>query len=254
MPSKALYIIEWIKNYFAKNGPNAKAVIGISGGKDSTIAAALCVKALGTDRVVGVLMPQGNQHDIDDSRRVCALLGIRSFEIDIGPACSALYCSIDEGYDYDHTCRNIPAVATNTPARIRMATLYAVAAMVGGRVCNTSNASEVYVGYSTKWGDGAGDFAPLRDFTVGEVLEIGHALGLPKELVEKTPEDGMSGKTDEENMGILYEDIDNVVRDHVYWVQPDVYQVIEARHQAAAHKANSVNIEHPSYLEWRYLD
>ena len=254
MPSKTHYITEWIKNYFAKNGPNSKAVIGISGGKDSTVAAALCVKALGKDRVIGVLMPQDVQHDIDDSRRVCELLGIPSFEIDIGPACNALYSSIDEGYDYDHTCRNTPAVATNTPARIRMATLYAVAAMVGGRVCNTSNASEVYVGYSTKWGDGVGDFAPLRDFTVGEVLEIGYALGLPKDLVEKTPEDGLSGKTDEENMGIRYEDIDDVVRDHVHWVGLDTYQTIEARHRAAAHKANSVNIEHPSYLEWRYLD
>lgn len=250
MPSKTLYLIEWIKNYFAKNGPNAKAVIGISGGKDSTIAAALCVKALGKDRVVGVLMPQGNQHDIDDSHRVCELLGIKSYTINIGDVCSMLF----EDFINNTNLPLTDQIETNAPARIRMNVLYMVAAAVGGRVCNTSNASEVYVGYSTKWGDGVGDFAPLRDFTVGEVLEIGHALGLPKDLVEKTPEDGMSGKTDEENMGILYEDIDNVVRDHVYWVQPDAYQAIEARHRAAAHKANSVNIEHPSYLEWRYLD
>lgn len=255
MPSKTFYITQWIKNYFAKNGPNAKAVIGVSGGKDSTVAAALCVRALGKDRVLGVLMPQDVQYDIDDSRRVCELLGIQSIEVDIGPACDRIYKAIDEAvYDNDATCRDNSMVATNTPARIRMTTLYAVAAMVGGRVCNTSNASEVYVGYSTKWGDGVGDFAPLRDFTVGEVLEIGHALGLPKDLVEKTPEDGLSGKTDEENMGIRYEDIDNVVRDHVHWVNPDAYQAIEARHRAAAHKANSVNIEHPSYHEWRYLD
>lgn len=250
MPSKTLYIIEWIKNYFAKNGPNAKAVIGISGGKDSTIAAALCVKALGKDRVIGVLMPQHVQSDIQDSLRVCEALGIKSYIINIGATCDKLNQGFMDGSDLQIN----PQILTNMPARIRMTTLYMVAAAVGGRVCNTSNASEVYVGYSTKWGDGVGDFAPLRDFTVGEVLEIGHALGLPKDLVEKTPADGMSGKTDEENMGILYEDIDNVVRDHVYWVHPDAYQAIEARHRAAAHKANSVNIEHPSYLEWRYLD
>ena len=247
MPSKTLYITEWIKNYFAKNGPNAKAVIGISGGKDSTIAAALCVKALGKDRVIGVLMPQHVQSDIQDSLRVCETLGIKSYIINIGATCDKLNQGFMDGSDLQINSQ----ILTNMPARIRMTTLYMVAAAVGGRVCNTSNASEVYVGYSTKWGDGVGDFAPLRDFTVGEVLEIGHALGLPKDLVEKTPADGMSGKTDEENMGILYEDIDNVVRDHVHWVQPDAYQAIEARHRAAAHKANSVNIEHPSYAEWR---
>ena len=249
MPSKTLYITEWIKNYFAKNGPNAKAVIGISGGKDSTIAAALCVRALGKDRVVGVMMPQHVQADITDSYRVCDFLGINSYVINIGATCDKLNQGFMDGSDLLIT----PQILTNMPARIRMTALYMVAAAVGGRVCNTSNASEVYVGYSTKWGDGVGDFAPLRDFTVGEILEIGHALGLPKDLVEKTPADGLSGKSDEENMGIRYEDIDNVIRDHVHLVHPDAYQAIEARHRAAAHKANSVNIEHPSYTEWQYL-
>ena len=250
MPSKTLYITEWIKNYFAKNGPNAKAVIGISGGKDSTIAAALCVRALGKDRVIGVLMPCGVQHDIDDAKYVCEVLGIQSYEINIGLVMDALTEVIPEelfGYRND-------IYYTNTPARLRMTILYGIAGLVGGRVCNTSNASEVYVGYSTKWGDGVGDFAPLRDFTVGEILEIGHALGLPRELVDKTPEDGMSGKTDEENMGIHYEDIDDVIRNRAHLVHPIDYQAIEEHHRAAAHKANSVNIEHPSYAEWRYFD
>ena len=133
------HLTEWIKDYFVTNGPEAKAVIGISGGKDSTVAAALLVRALGPKRVIGVMMPQDVQHDIDDARGVCECLGISSYEIDIGPACSALYRCMDEGINFDHQVKNISAVSTNTPSRMRMTTLYAVAAMVHGRVANTCN-------------------------------------------------------------------------------------------------------------------
>lgn len=229
-------IKKFIKDYFVNNGtPDTKAVIGISGGKDSTIAAKLLVDALGKHRVIGVLMPQGNQRDIEDSRQVCELLDITSYEINIGPACDALYRAIDEGYDYDHSVANNPTIATNTPSRIRMATLYAVAAAVGGRVCNTGNASEAFIGYTTKYGDLAGDFALLKNFTVTEVLEIGDYLGLPWSLVHKVPSDGMSGKSDEENIGVPYKVIDAYLMFDLY---PDqfYYEKMIAAHDRNIHK------------------
>ena len=229
-------IKEFIKDYFVNNGtPNTRAVIGISGGKDSTIAAKLLVDALGPHRVIGVLMPQDVQRDIDDSREVCKLLGIKSYEIDIGPACNALYREIDESYDYDHKVADNPAIATNTPSRIRMTTLYAIAAAVGGRVCNTGNASEAFVGYTTKYGDLAGDFALLRNFTVTEVFQIGDYLGLPYELVHKLPSDGMSGKSDEENIGVPYRVIDDYL---MYGIYPDqfYYEKMIAAHDRNIHK------------------
>jgi NAD+ synthase len=201
------YIVNWIKDYFKCNGPEAKAVIGISGGKDSTIAAALCVEALGRDRVIGVLMPQGDQSDIADSYRVCRILGIENYEINIDQACFHI-CA---GLLKNNLDALNPQVQTNLPARIRMATLYAVAAAVGGRVCNTSNMSEIYVGYSTKWGDNVGDFGPLRNLTKTEVVRLGHELGLPADLIDKAPADGMSGLTDEDNLGFAYEDVDRVI-------------------------------------------
>lgn len=229
-------IKNFIKDYFVNNGtPNTRAVIGISGGKDSTIAAKLLVDALGPHRVIGVLMPQDVQRDIDDSREVCKLLGIKSYEIDIGPACNALYREIDESYDYDHKVADNPAIATNTPSRIRMATLYAIAAAVGGRVCNTGNASEAFVGYTTKYGDLAGDFALLRNFTVTEVFQIGDYLGLPYELVHKLPSDGMSGKSDEENIGVPYRVIDDYL---MYGIYPDqfYYEKMMTAHKRNIHK------------------
>ena len=231
------HIVDEIKHYFVKNGnENTKAVIGISGGKDSTIAAALLVRALGTERVYGVMMPQGDQSDISDSRKVCEILGIPHCEINIGSACSALYRVIDEGYDYDHCVRNNPVVATNTPARMRMTTLYAMAAVVGGRVINTGNASELYVGYTTKYGDLAGDFAILRDYYVRDVYAIGDVLTeLPHELVHKTPGDGMSGKSDEDNMGFTYEVLDAYLLDEVNPDYETLYKIIE-RHKRNDHK------------------
>ena len=204
--------INWIKDYF-KDNPDGKAIIGISGGKDSTVAAALCVEALGADRVIGVLMPQGKQNDISDSYEVCGHLGIQSYKINIGAICNGLCNLIDMEYDYDKCCINNPMIKTNLPARIRMTTLYAMAALYpNSRVVNTCNRSEDYVGYSTKYGDAAGDFSPLGNLTVREVLEIGDDLGLPEHLVHKAPSDGMCGKTDEDNLGFTYQELDDYIR------------------------------------------
>ena len=227
--------VNWIKEYF-KDNPDGKAIIGISGGKDSTIAAALCVEALGADRVVGVMMPQGQQKDIADSIEVCKLLGITNFTIDIGGSVNSLCHAFDMEVDYDRCILNNPMVATNLPARIRMATLYTVAAFYpNSRVVNTCNRSEDYVGYSTKYGDAAGDFSPLGNLTVREVLEIGDELGLPKHLVHKAPSDGMCGKTDEDNLGFTYEQLDNYILG-TGAVDEETIEKIEHLHRVTRHK------------------
>ena len=228
--------IKWIKQYFIDTG-GEKAIIGISGGKDSTIAAALCVDALGRENVIGVLMPQGKQKDIADSIAVCELLGIHYLNINIGSTINSLCREIDDAYDYDHCCINNPMIKTNLPARIRMTTLYAVAALYpNSRVVNTCNASEDYVGYSTKYGDAAGDFSPLGNLTVREVLVVGDDLGLPSHLVHKAPSDGMCGKTDEDNLGFTYEQFDNYIEGKVHLVPDEVVKKIERLHRATRHK------------------
>lgn len=235
MLQKTEAVINWIREQF-KDIPDGKAIIGISGGKDSTIAAALCVRALGADRVVGVLMPQGAQKDINDSREVCEHLGIYHMEINIGYVCSHLCGLIDEEYDFDKCCINNPMIKTNLPARIRMTTLYAVAALYpNSRVVNTCNYSEDFVGYSTKYGDAAGDFSPLGGLTVREVLEIGDDLGLPKHLVHKPPSDGMCGKTDEDNLGFTYEELDGFLLGESS-LAPETMSKVARLHKATRHK------------------
>mgnify|MGYP003307531910 CR=1 FL=1 len=227
--------IKWIQDYF-KDNPDGKAIIGISGGKDSTIAAALCVEALGANRVIGVLMPQGYQSDITDSRDVCKHLGIYHMEINIGAICNGLCNLIDMEYDFDKCCINNPMIKTNLPARIRMTTLYAVAALYpNSRVVNTCNRSEDFVGYSTKYGDAAGDFSPLGNLTVREVLAIGDDLDLPTHLVHKAPSDGMCGKTDEDNLGFTYEELDGFLLGES-GLTPETMSKVARLHKATRHK------------------
>lgn len=198
--------VEWIRNFFEENGKDCNAVIGISGGKDSSVAAALCVEALGKDRVIGVLMPQGEQHDIDAAYMLVNHLGIKHYEINVKAAVDGVLNALPKELNIT------PQTVTNIPPRIRMTTLYAVSQSVNGRVVNTCNLSEDWVGYSTRYGDSVGDFSPMSFLTVTEVKQIGHLLGLPKQLVEKTPIDGLCGKTDEENLGFTYEELDIYIR------------------------------------------
>lgn len=198
--------VEWIKKFFEENGKGCNAVIGISGGKDSSVAAALCVEALGKDRVIGVLMPCGVQHDIDCAYKLVNHLGIKHYEINIKSTIDALTESIGENLELSVQAR------TNLPPRIRMSTVYAVSQCCNGRVVNTCNLSEDWVGYSTRYGDAAGDFSPMCNLTVTEVKAIGNLLGLPADLVEKTPIDGLCGKTDEENLGFTYAELDVYIR------------------------------------------
>lgn len=201
--------IQWIKDFFEKNGKDCMAVVGISGGKDSSVVAALCVEALGKDRVIGVKMPCGEQKDIDYSNMLINHLGIRGYTMNIGDAVGEIRSQFPVGVKIsDQT-------TTNLPARIRMATLYAISQSVNGRVANTCNLSENWVGYCSKFGDAAGDFSPLENLTVTEVKAIGRELGLPSELVDKTPTDGLCGKTDEDNLGFTYAELDAYIRDGI---------------------------------------
>ena len=200
-------IIAWICDYFEKNGNDCIAVIGISGGKDSSIVAALCVKALGAHRVFGVLMPQGEQHDINYSMELISFLGIKHIVINIKDTVDALISGIKES----GLSANKQAII-NILARVRMTTLYAVSAIVNGRVANTCNLSEDWVGYSTKYGDAAGDFSPLSLLTVTEIKMLGRELGLPSKFIDKLPEDGLSGLSDEENLGFSYDVLDKYIR------------------------------------------
>ena len=198
--------VNWIRDFFEKNGKDCNAVVGISGGKDSSVAAALCVEALGKDRVVGVLMPQGEQHDIDMAYLLVNHLGIKHYVVNIKDAVDGLLANLPKDLELTAQSRQ------NLPPRIRMSTLYAVSQSVNGRVCNTCNLSEDWVGYSTRYGDSVGDFSPMSMLTVTEVKEIGRLLGLPDVLVDKTPIDGLCGKSDEENLGFTYAELDVYIR------------------------------------------
>ena len=198
--------VDWIREFFEKNGKDCNAVVGISGGKDSSIVAALCVEALGKERVIGVLMPNGEQSDISYSYFLCGNLGIKFATVPIEDAVNGVLDAIKENIDIsDQTLINLPA-------RIRMSTLYAVSQSMNGRVANTCNLSEDWVGYSTRYGDAAGDFSPLSNLTVTEIKQIGRVLGLPDELIDKAPTDGLCGKTDEDNLGFTYDVLDKYIR------------------------------------------
>lgn len=229
--------VNWIRDFFEKNGKGCNAVIGISGGKDSSIAAALCVEALGKDRVIGVLMPKGVQHDIDKAYLLVNHLGIKRYEVNIQEAYDSIVNAMPDGFEL--STQSI----TNLPPRIRMTTLYAVSQSVNGRVVNTCNLSEDYVGYSTRYGDSVGDFSPMSNLTVTEIKQIGYELGLPAELIEKVPIDGLCGKTDEKNLGFTYAELDIYIRTGFIEDQAKK-ELIDRKHKANLFKLQLM----PSYM------
>ncbi len=228
--------VKWIRDFFEKNGKGCNAVIGISGGKDSSVVAALCVEALGKDKVIGVLMPNGKQSDIEDSLALVEHLGIKFTQVNIKSAFDGVLNEIQSMYipqpdnSYKGELIDISEqTKINLPCRIRMATLYAISQSHNGRVANTCNLSEDYIGYSTRWGDSVGDFSPLANFTSDEVVAIGDACGLPYELTHKTPADGLCGKTDEDNFGFTYAVLNKYIRTGVC-DDPIIKQKIDTMH------------------------
>ena len=205
-------IVKWIQDWFSDNGPECNAIVAVSGGKDSSVVAALCVEALGADRVIGVLLPKGVQHDIDVSQALVSHLGIRSFTLNIQDAYDGVISQLNEALGSENIKDQ---TLTNLPARLRMAAVYAVSQSMNGRVANTCNLSEDWVGYSTRYGDNAGDFSPLSYLTVNEVKAVGRVLGLPSEFVDKTPIDGLQPLTDEQKLGFTYDTLDRYIREGI---------------------------------------
>lgn len=204
--------VAWIRDWFDRNGKDCNAVIGISGGKDSSVVAALCVEALGKNRVFGVLMPNGIQSDIDMAYLLCNTLDIKYDVINIGNMIDDVYARCKYATNFVSKTPNSPQAEQNLPPRIRMSVLYYVAQCMNGRVANTCNLSEDWVGYATRWGDSCGDFCPLANLTTEEVCAIGRVLGLPDALVDKVPSDGLCGKTDEDNLGFTYAVLNKYLR------------------------------------------
>ncbi len=202
--------VEWIRTFFKENGPDCNAIIGISGGKDSAVVAALCVEALGKDRVIGVLMPNGEQKDIDDAKLLVKHLDIKHFIINVEDSVNGILNQMKKS-NIEITEQTI----INLPPRIRMSTLYAISQSHNGRVANNCNLSEDWVGYSTRYGDSVGDFSPLSNLTVTEVKKIGRALNLPATLIDKVPNDGLSNQSDEEKLGFSYEVLDRYIREGI---------------------------------------
>lgn len=236
-------ITNWIKDWFNANGPKANAVIGLSGGKDSSIVATLLVRALGKERVTGVMMPNGVQKDISDSRKIADFLDIKTYTVNIASAYDAALATLEDSTDDISMSED---TKINLAPRIRMSVLYAIAQSLpnGGRVANTCNASEDYIGYSTKYGDAAGDFSPCADFTVTEMRAIGDALNIPSDLVHKTPSDGLSGKSDEDKIGFSYDVLDKFIRTGEC-EDSELKKKIERMHALNLHKLEVI----PSYRQ-----
>ena len=230
-------VVEWIKEFFRASGDGCNAVVAVSGGKDSSVVAALCVAALGRERVYGVLLPNGQQPDIDSSKLLVEHLGIEHSIIDIKNTYDAILAEIDKKLPVDISAQTV----TNLPARLRMSATYAVAQSMNGRVANTCNLSEDWVGYSTRYGDAAGDFSPLSRFTTGEVRAIGRVLRLPDELVDKVPIDGLTPYTDEENLGFSYAVLDRYIRTGVC-DDPEIKEKIDSRHRANLFKMSMMPV------------
>lgn len=231
--------VQWIRDWFEENGKDCNAVVGISGGKDSTVVAALCARALGSERVVGVMMPDKTQADIQDSRDIIAHIGINGAECNIGEAVDAMLKCANAARELAY-CLGFTAIPSrqareNLPPRERMALLYVIAQSANGRVSNNSNLSERWVGYGTIYGDLAGDFGPLQNFTVSEVIQIGKELGIPERFLVKAPSDGLCGKTDEDKLGFTYEALDKYIRTGQI-EDKAVKERIDAMHRASEFK------------------
>lgn len=243
---EAARVVTWTRQ-FLDEFHDRPLVIGISGGKDSTITAAALAEAVGPNRILGVLLPNGKQNDIGVARRVCDFLEIQHVQLNIFPMYDAMLRQIKLNIPNMRNEVFNSIVRSNAPCRCRTTMLYTIANQFHGRVVNTCNLSESYVGYDTKWGDQCGDFNLFQDYTASEVKAMGYSLGVAKEFIEKAPDDGMCGQTDEERWGFTYEYLDAWLRSTRGHENETDRKIIEM-HQAAMHKLLAVKLPHPEYL------
>lgn len=245
---EASRVVNWTREYFNENGGDSSlAVVGISGGIDSTTVAAICAAAIGPKRVLGVQLPEGMQDDFDDATNVIHFLDIPKVVYDIGPVSESMYLQMSKLTRWGGIN---DIIKNNNPARIRMMVLYMLANQIRGRVANTCNLSETYVGYDTKWGDNVGDFAPIAKFTKTEVKQIAYALGIPEKMINKPSHDGMCGLNDEERWGFTYKQLDAYIRDDFGLIDAATALKINSMHMAALHKIESVNLPTYPYCEY----
>lgn len=224
-------IVNFIKNYVETSGANG-VILGMSGGKDSFIAAALCKEALGKDKVFGLIMPNGLMTDLSVAKEECEYLEINHKVFDI----HNLYEEVETGSKNILETQTLTSLSTiNLAPRLRMTMLYTVGGTLGYLVVGTSNLSETMIGYTTKWGDNVGDFCPLAGLTKTEVCALGDHMGLPAKFVFKKPDDGLSGKTDEEKIGFSYDELDDFIRNGNKG--PNFDKIIHM-HKVSAHKRN----------------
>ena len=242
-------IVQWIRDWFDKNGKDCNAIIGISGGKDSSIVAALCVEALGKDRVIGIQMPNGVQTDINYADEIIEYLDIKHYKCNIEDAFMSIFNFIGNTLGPNNITDQ---TIINLPPRLRMSVLYAYSQSLNGRVANTCNMSETFVGYETIFGDAAGDFAPLKNYTVSEVIGIGRALRLPDKFINKVSSDGLCGKSDEDSLGVTYNQIDNFISSmegvptKEFIENAEANKKIQTMHEASQFKRDKINIPGPN--------
>lgn len=234
----------WIKEKMSATG-GTKAVIGISGGKDSSVVAALCVKALGRENVIGVLMPDGVQADIEDAIDLCNILGISHIVANISTMTTA-FLDLISNIENDQMQNITNQTKLNIPPRVRMTLLYAISQSIDdSRVINTSNLSEDWIGYATIYGDTAGAFSPLGMLTSDEVVQIGEYIGLPERFLIKTPSDGLTGKTDEDVFGFSYAVLNKYIREGIC-EDRIIKEKIDRMHQFSRHKFLPIPMFSPS--------
>lgn len=242
---EAAKVIRWARD-FLKGTEGKPLVIGMSGGKDSTITAAALAEAVGPHRVLGVLMPNGEQKDLEVAKAACDFLQIQRVYINIAATYHELLMGVKRSSPTFKEQGWSDVVLTNAPARLRMNFLYVIANQLHGRVVNTCNMSETFVGYDTKWGDQCGDFGLFTEYTATEVKKMGYALGVTEQFVEKPPDDGMCGQTDEERWGFSYDYLDAWLRRGGGYENETDKAILEM-HLAALHKVNAVALPHPVY-------
>lgn len=232
-------IIDFIQDYYKKNNLGG-AIIGISGGKDSGVVAALFTKALGKENVIGVTLPcHSKVEDQVDAKLVSDYYGFPLYNLDLTNTFDVFEKEVDLLGNFTNEQKENSRI--NLKPRLRMASLYYLAALYSSvyqktyLVAGTSNKCELFVGYFTKGGDSVHDISVLADLTVEEVLQIGEVLQVPKKVLYKTPADGLSKYSDEEKLGVTYREIAMYMEDPDQ-VKEESREKIEKLHEQNRHK------------------